>query len=42
VIVTCIAAPASGCRGTALLGRGRYGSGRFSIPAGRRRTIDVR
>jgi hypothetical protein len=42
VIVKCIAAPATGCRGTALLGKGRYGRGAFALPAGARRTISVR
>ena len=43
VLITCIAAPASGCRGTALLGRrGRYGRGAFAVAAGKRRTIEVR
>jgi hypothetical protein len=43
LIVRCVAAPAAGCRGTALLGRsGRYGRGSFALPAGTRRTIEVR
>ena len=42
VIVRCIAAPATGCRGTALLGKGRYGRGAFALPAGAHRTIEVR
>lgn len=42
VIVRCIAAPATACRGTVLLGRGRHGRGAFTVPAGRRRTIEVR
>lgn len=42
VIVSCIAAPATGCRGTALLGKGRHGRGAFALPAGAHRTIEVR
>jgi hypothetical protein len=42
VIVKCVAAPAAGCRGTALLGNGRYGRGAFALPAGAHRTIEVR
>ena len=42
MIVRCVAAPASGCRGTALLGKGRYGRGAFAVPPGARRTIEVR
>jgi hypothetical protein len=43
VRVTCVAAPAGGCRGTALLGRGGWaGSGRFRVPAGERRSVPVR
>ena len=40
--VTCVAAPRR-CRGTALLGaRGRFGRGRFDVPAGTRRRVAVR
>lgn len=42
VIVKCVAAPAAGCRGTALLGKGRYGRGAFALTAGAHRTIEVR
>jgi hypothetical protein len=42
VHVTCVTAPSS-CRGTALLGaRGRFGRGRFDVPAGTRRRVAVR
>jgi hypothetical protein len=40
--VTCVAAPASGCRGTALVRDGGIvGRGRFRVPAGRTRLADV-
>lgn len=42
VFVTCVAAPAAGCEGTALLGRGLFGRARFSVPPGTRRRVDVR
>jgi hypothetical protein len=43
VRVTCVAAPAAGCRGTALLGRGGWaGRGRFRVPARQRRSVRVR
>jgi hypothetical protein len=43
VRVTCVAAPAAGCRGTALLGRGGWaGRGRFRVPAGEGRSVRVR
>jgi hypothetical protein len=44
VRVSCVAAPASGCRGEVLLGRGGgwAGRGRFRVPAGERRSVRVR
>jgi hypothetical protein len=44
VFVTCIAAPAAGCRGTALVrSDGRVlGRGRFRVPAGVRRRVALR
>jgi hypothetical protein len=40
--VTCVAAPSS-CRGTALLGaRGRFGRGRFDVPAATGRRVELR
>jgi hypothetical protein len=43
VRISCVAAPASGCRGTALLGgRGRFGRAAFRLAPGTRRTIEVR
>lgn len=43
VSVTCVAAPASGCRGTVILRRGGRvaGRGRFELRAGTRRTAEV-
>jgi hypothetical protein len=42
VKVSCVAAPPSGCRGTALIGRGGWvGRQRFSVPAGERRPVRV-
>lgn len=42
VKVFCVAAPPSGCRGTALIGRGGWvGRQRFSVPPGERRRIRV-
>jgi hypothetical protein len=44
VRVSCVAAPASGCRGEVLLGRGGgwAGRGRFRVPAGEREPVRVR
>jgi hypothetical protein len=41
--VTCVAAPAAGCRGTVLLRDGArvVGRGRFHVRQGRRRVIDA-
>jgi hypothetical protein len=41
--VTCVAAPPVGCRGAVVLGvGGRAGRGRFALPAGERRLVEVR
>jgi hypothetical protein len=43
VPVICVAAPAPGCRGEVLLGKGGWaGSGRFLVPPGGRRSARVR
>jgi hypothetical protein len=43
VPVTCVAAPAPGCRGEVLLGKGGWaGRGRFQVPPGERRSARVR
>jgi hypothetical protein len=43
VQVTCVAAPPPGCRGAVLLRwGGRAAQGRFRVPAGRRRLVEVR
>jgi hypothetical protein len=42
ILVGCVTAPAAGCRGTVQLRDGRIvGRGRFVVPAGRRRTVEV-
>jgi len=42
IAVTCIAAPAPGCRGSVMLRDRRIaGRGRFSVPAGATRVVDV-
>jgi len=42
VIITCVTAPAAGCRGTALLGRrGVFGRAPFRLAAGTRRTVAI-
>jgi hypothetical protein len=42
IAVTCIAAPAAGCRGSVMLRDGRIaGRGRFSVPAGATQVVDV-
>jgi hypothetical protein len=43
VLVSCIAAQPTGCRGAVVLGwRGRAGRGRFRVARGMRRTVEVR
>ena len=43
VPVICVAAPAPGCRGEVLLGKGGWaGRGRFQVPPGERRSVRVR
>ena len=43
LVAKCVTAPPGGCRGTALLRDGRVlARGRFRVPSGTRRSIDVR